>query len=199
MHCSKNSGGCGFEFCWLCRGKWSEHGSHTGGYYKCNKYQSSEAKKADDAAVDAKTSLEQYMFYFHRYDSHKKARKSMSREQAETKGVILQDVFGVRTADTKFLVEAEEQLLQNRRALEYSYVYGYYFDRAQKERQLFEYLQEDLEKHTEELTRLYEREVASVTCYDECMGWKEAVTNYSRVTKKFLENFIQGVAGGLTS
>lgn len=41
MSCKKNSGGCGFEFCWLCRGPWSEHGSATGGYYNCNKYDKS--------------------------------------------------------------------------------------------------------------------------------------------------------------
>lgn len=34
MHitCSRASGGCGHEFCWLCRGTWSEHGTNTGTY-----------------------------------------------------------------------------------------------------------------------------------------------------------------------
>ena len=35
---------CGYEFCWLCSGKWSEHGQKTGGYYNCNKYE--EMKKS---------------------------------------------------------------------------------------------------------------------------------------------------------
>lgn len=30
---------CGYEFCWLCLGDWKEHGSATGGYYACNKYE----------------------------------------------------------------------------------------------------------------------------------------------------------------
>jgi len=36
---------CAYEFCWLCSGKWSEHGQKTGGYYNCNKYE--ELKKSD--------------------------------------------------------------------------------------------------------------------------------------------------------
>ena len=30
MTCGKNVGGCGYDFCWLCRGPWKDHGSHTG-------------------------------------------------------------------------------------------------------------------------------------------------------------------------
>ena len=30
---------CGHDFCWMCMGLWSEHGSSTGGYYKCNVYE----------------------------------------------------------------------------------------------------------------------------------------------------------------
>jgi hypothetical protein len=76
MVCQKNSGGCGYEFCWLCRGDWSEHGRHTGGYYNCNKYEKSDAKKDDDSSLDIKTELEHYMFYYHRYQSHQSARVS---------------------------------------------------------------------------------------------------------------------------
>ena len=75
MTCHKNAGGCGHEFCWLCRGPWTEHGSHTGGFYSCNKYDSSTAKSEDTKAADTKTELEHYMFYYHRYESHKNAMK----------------------------------------------------------------------------------------------------------------------------
>ncbi len=39
MTCDKRSGGCGMEFCWLCMGEWGSHGTSTGGFYKCNKYE----------------------------------------------------------------------------------------------------------------------------------------------------------------
>lgn len=73
MHMTCRIASCAFEFCWLCRGPWTEHGSATGGYYQCNKYDASDAKKEDDKANDVKTELETYMFYFHRYESHKNA------------------------------------------------------------------------------------------------------------------------------
>lgn len=58
----------------------------------------------------------------------------------------------MRSQDTKFLGEATEQLIRNRRVLQYSYVMGYYLDKSkQAEKNLFEYLQEDLEKHTNHL------------------------------------------------
>lgn len=49
-------------------------------------------------------------------------------------------------------MEATEQLIKNRRVLQYSYVMGFYLDKTkQTEKNLFEYLQEDLEKHTNHL------------------------------------------------
>lgn len=201
MTCKKNGGGCGYEFCWLCRGPWSEHGSATGGYYNCNKYDKSKAKEEDLTTIkDAKTELETYMFYYHRYESHRNAMKiaDEQRKEANKKEQDLLAKFEVRSQDTKFLLEATEQLLRNRRVLQYSYVYGYYLDKKSQERNLYEYLQEDLEKHTNYLSTLYETPVDKITDYQEFIKWKEQVTNYTRITKKFLDNFVEGVAGGLT-
>lgn len=201
MTCKKNGGGCGYEFCWLCRGPWSEHGSATGGYYNCNKYDKSKAKEEDLTTIkDAKTELETYMFYYHRYESHRNAMKiaDVQRKEANKKEQDILAKFEVRSQDTKFLLEATEQLLNNRRVLQYSYVYGYYLDKRCQERNLYEYLQEDLEKHTNYLSTLYETPIDKINDYQEFIKWKEQVTNYTRITKKFLDNFVEGVAGGLT-
>ncbi len=83
------------------------------------------------------------------------------------------------------MIEATEQLILNRRVLQYSYVMGYYLDKSkQAEKNLFEYLQEDLEKHTNMLSELYERDLNAIEDYHAFMKWKEEVTNYTRVTKK---------------
>lgn len=199
MHMTCRISSCGYEFCWLCRGPWSEHGSATGGYYQCNKYDASDAKKEDQKAQDIKTELETYMFYFHRYESHRNAGKiaDEQRKNCQKKELQLLERFDVRSQDTKFLMEATEQLILNRRALQYSYVMGYYLDKTKSaEKNLFEYLQEDLEKHTNHLSEIYELE--TVNTYHDFIKWKEEVTNYTRVTKKFLENFLEGTSEGLT-
>lgn len=113
MTCRKQSGGCGFEFCWLCRGDWKEHGAQTGGYYACNKYDVSNAKGEDAKAQELKTELETYMFYYHRYESHKNAMRVADEQirNADKKANELLERFSVRPQDTKFLKEATEQLL----------------------------------------------------------------------------------------
>jgi rubrerythrin len=67
------------------------------------------------------------------------------------------------------------------------------------EKKLFEFLQEDLEKHNERLSGLYETHLDKVEDYQAFMKWKEEVTNYTRVTAKFLEKFVEGVMRGLCS
>jgi len=201
MHMTCRISGCSYEFCWLCRGPWSEHGSATGGYYQCNKYDASEAKKDDEKAADVKTELETYMFYFHRYESHKNAGKiaDQQRKNCKSRELIILENFQVRSQDTKFLMEAVEQLIKNRRVLQYSYVMGFYLDKSKHaEKNLFEYLQEDLEKYTNHLSELYEQNCEGTSDYHQFMRWKEEVTNYTRVNKKFLENFLEGTSEGLT-
>jgi ariadne-1 len=201
MHMTCTKAGCGFEFCWLCRGSWKEHGSATGGYYKCNKYEKNkDVDKDEQQARQAKTELEHYMFYYHRYESHRNARKVAKQQRttcAEKEAAILAK-FGVRSADTKFMLEAVEQLLRCRRILEFSYVYGYFLSSKQgAERNLFEYLQEDVEKHTNELSEQYE--IRDIADYAAFIAWKERVTNLTRVSGKFVDNFCSGVAKGLVA
>ena len=107
--------------------------------------------------------------------------------------------YNVRDADTRFLSEAVTGLLEARRALEWSYVYGFYLPKGTKEKNHFEYLQEDLEKYTNALSEAYELPPEKVPEYQDFIKWKQEVSNYTRVTKKFLDHFLDGVAGGLTS
>lgn len=63
----------------MCLGAWSSHNQSTGGYYKCNKYE--EEKDTDDfkekhkRSEDTKRELNRYIFYFERYENHRKAEK----------------------------------------------------------------------------------------------------------------------------
>ena len=193
MTCNKASGGCGYEFCWLCRGPWSEHGSATGGYYACNKYEKSAAKKEDEKAEQTKKELDHYMFYYHRYDAHRMACKAAEKQRdalADRRAELVEQ-FQVQTVDTLFLTETAEALIQFRRALQYSYAYGYYIERGTPQLELFQYSQENLEKYTNHLQELFEMRVDRIPDF---FRWKEEIVNYTRMTTKFLINYSRGVA-----
>lgn len=46
-------------------GDWGEHGSTTGGYYKCNKYEAKDGDGDNDVAK-AKAELDRYLHYYKR-------------------------------------------------------------------------------------------------------------------------------------
>lgn len=204
MHCRKEAGGCGHDFCWLCRGPWSEHGSATGGYYNCNKYDASSAKKEDLQADQIKTELDEYMFYFHRFNAHRNAMAvaAKQKKEAEEKGQRLQKRLDLRSQDTKFLLEACIGLLEERRVLMWSYCQGYYLkregERSLKEYTLFENLQEQVEKFCDHLSGLYEKPEEQLTDYQSFVQWRDNVMRYTKVAATQLENFVKGVEEGLT-
>lgn len=211
MHMTCSNGNCAYEFCWMCRGAWSEHGTATGGWYQCNKYEEAKSKRQkqknqnsvllkreeedDDENFkreEAKTELETYMFYYHRYESHMSAGKiaKVQLDQCELRRMEISKRFGVRDQDSTFLKEAVEQLILNRRVLRFSYVMAYYLDRQETKR-LFEHSQEDLEKYTNELSELYEKSLDKISEEKSFGLWKEKVANHTRISAKYLKAFVE--------
>eukprot|EP01099_Mayorella_cantabrigiensis_P001949 TRINITY_DN1840_c0_g1_i1.p1 TRINITY_DN1840_c0_g1~~TRINITY_DN1840_c0_g1_i1.p1 ORF type:complete len:479 (+),score=84.70 TRINITY_DN1840_c0_g1_i1:82-1518(+) len=190
MTCRKNAGGCGHEFCWLCRADWRNHGT-------CNK--SEDILKEEAEAAAKKTELDRYIHYYHRYQSHANAMKVADTQvkNATIKGETIRQALGLPKEDMTFLHNAAVQLVENRRILKNSYAYGYYLDAsAVAAKNLFDYLQQDLESHTNHLSELYEE--GKISDYHSFMAWREDVINFTRVSKHFLQNFIEGVVNGLT-
>lgn len=54
MTCKK----CKHEFCWVCMGPWSEHGT---AWYSCNRYDEKTGQEARDAQSKSRASLERYL------------------------------------------------------------------------------------------------------------------------------------------
>jgi len=103
--------------------------------------------------------------------------------------------FHVRSQDVKFLSEAADQLIYNRNMLQNSYVYSYYLSQKlvrTAEKNLFEFLQQNLELNTDKLHEEYEYDIETKE-YNEFIKWKESVTNHTRVSKKFFDNFVEGI------
>ncbi|OQS02209.1 hypothetical protein THRCLA_05392 [Thraustotheca clavata] len=181
--------GCKYEFCWICMDVWSNHNTATGGYYKCNRYDPATATPDTDAAR-AKAELDRYLHYYQRYAGHAEAGKFAKNllDNTETRMTEFEAADNGKYMDVGFLNSAIETMIACRRVLKYSYVYAYYLTPG-KEKDLFEYLQEDLEKNTEHLTGLAEMPLDKVDRSD--------IINYTRVTDNFMKNILGDVDEGL--
>eukprot|EP00937_MAST-01D_sp_MAST-1D-sp2_P005190 g5190.t1 len=191
-HMTCRAAGCGHEFCWICMGPWAEHGTDTGGYYKCNRFNEGADGAGSDggsAADKAKRELDKYLHYFKRYQGHAQAEKfaATQREHVDARMADMQDRAGTSWVDAQFLKSANEQLIECRRVLRYSYVFGYYMEPG-GEKNLFEHLQEMLEKHTEQLSEHCEKPTE-----------RAQVINFTRVTERFLAQLLRGIEEGLTA
>mmetsp|Transcript_205 Transcript_205/g.189 ORF Transcript_205/g.189 Transcript_205/m.189 type:complete len:508 (+) Transcript_205:201-1724(+) len=175
---------CKHEFCWICMGPWADHGSTTGGYYKCNRYDPQKPDKSQTEAQKAKAELDRYLHYYQRYYGHDAALKfaAKQREQAEQRMVKIQESEKSAWIDVQFLKQAVEQVIDCRRVLKYTYVLGFFLLDATAEKQLFEYHQEMLEKNTEELSEYTELPLESMD--------RSRVVNLTRVTEKFMSSLL---------
>jgi len=188
-------GRCSHEFCWICMGDWSNHGANTGGYYKCNKFNSGGDGGSEDQseAARAKRELDRYLHYYKRYHAHDEAEKFARKQLKETEArmVLLQESScDAKWSDVEFLKAANEQLVECRHVLKYTYAYAYYFgakESMQKER--FEHHQEMLERFTENLSELSEKPIAQMDRTD--------VVNQTRVVDRFMRNILKYVEDGM--
>ncbi|CAM9276486.1 unnamed protein product [Ectocarpus sp. 8 AP-2014] len=182
---------CKAEFCWICMGDWSEHGSSSGGYYKCNKYEAKEGDGDNDVAK-AKAELDRYLHYYKRYQAHDSSQQIAEKQQdaTERRMVELQESSaGSAWIDVQFLKTAMEQLIECRRVLKYTYVMSYYIEEKTPAKELFEHHQENLEKYTERLHELSESPLEKIE--------RTNVINYTRCTDRFCKSLLQSVQDGL--
>ena len=142
-------------------GDWKDHGANTGGYYKCNKFDANASNGGPEDQSDAakaKRELDRYLHYYKRFHAHSEAQKFAKKQLKETEArmVLLQESSDdARWSDVEFLKTANEQLVECRRVLKYTYVYAYYLtavDNQAMRKERFEHHQEMLERFTENLS-----------------------------------------------
>jgi len=181
MTCRKQ--GCGYEFCWICMGDWKTHSA-------CNRF------KKDETADEAKSVLERYLHYYHRYKTHMDSQTAETRlrETAVHKMIELQQTnnsIGAKTVDWIFV--ATEQLIECRRTLKYTYVFAFYLPDGSKEKNLFEWLQEELETTTERLSGHLEKPLTGSSAE------RRQISDIAALAKRRLDHLLDGVKEGLTS
>ena len=208
MTCSSRSGGCGTEFCWMCLQAWGTHSSSTGGFYSCNLYSISE--ETEKIKTDTKNALERYMFHFSRFMNHHKSGILAAKELKEEASKMIEKLhekFGFSVTDTEFIIQALTQVVDCRLVLKWTYVYGYYLgdekDKKVESKELFEYLQTNLEELTDRLHEYIEKDLVTqfVSLEEgddldievvnrEFAKLRSAVTNQCTVTKNFFSKII---------
>lgn len=139
----------------------------------------------------AKRDLDRYLHYYKRFHAHAQAQTFAAKSLRETdkKMVMLQESTDhAKWSEVEFLKAANEQLVECRRVLKFTYVHGYYFqpiDENKNQRERFEHHQEMLERFTEVLSELAEKPIAEMD--------RTAVVNQTRVVDQFMKNILKCV------
>ncbi|TKA30353.1 hypothetical protein B0A50_02580 [Salinomyces thailandicus] len=151
MTCRK----CRHEFCWMCMGLWSEHGTS---WYNCNRFEEKSGTDARDAQASSRKSLERYLHYYNRYANHEQSAK-LDKDifhKTEKKMQLLQSSSGMSWIEVQFLEAASQALQQCRQTLKWTYAFAYYLARN-NQTEIFEDNQKDLEMAVENLSEMFEK------------------------------------------
>lgn len=151
MTCRK----CRNEFCWMCMGVWSEHGTS---WYNCNRYEEKSGSEARDAQAKSRQALDRYLFYYNRFANHQQSAK-LDKDialKAEKKMTQLQTLSDLSWIEVQFVHNASEALQQCRQTLKWTYAFAYYLERNNAT-EMFEDIQKDLEMSVENLSEMFEK------------------------------------------
>lgn len=175
MTCRK----CKYEFCWMCMGLWSEHGTS---WYNCNRYEEKSGADARTAQAKSRSSLERYLHYYNRYANHEQSAK-LDKDlylKTEKKMTSLQSQSGLSWIEVQFLDTASQALQQCRQTLKWTYAFAFYLARNNLT-EIFEDNQKDLEMAVESLSEMFEKPVAELAGLKVDILDKTAYCNKRRV------------------
>ncbi|KAI9593066.1 hypothetical protein BDF19DRAFT_387664 [Syncephalis fuscata] len=188
MTCRK----CQHEFCWVCLGPWSEHGTN---WYSCNRFDESSSKDARDSQAKSRKQLERYLHYYNRYANHDQSAR-LDKElhtKTEKKMEEMQRTSDLSWIEVQFLRTAVDKLVECRMTLKWTYAFAYYLERN-NQTTLFEDNQRDLEMAVESLSELLEQPIEPLAIKE----LKQKVLNKSSYVAKRRETLLEDTARGLS-
>ncbi|RPD54443.1 RING-5 domain-containing protein [Lentinus tigrinus ALCF2SS1-7] len=186
MTCKK----CKYEFCWVCMGPWSEHGT---AWYSCNRYDEKASVDARDAQTRSRASLERYLHYYNRWANHEQSAK-LSMElyvKTEKKMEEMQITSELTWIQVQFMKKALDVVFRCRMTLKWTYAMAYYLASG-NDKELFEDNQRDLERAVEELSELIEAPIDPETI----MTLRQKVTDKTVYVQKRNEIMLEDTAKG---
>uniref|UniRef100_A0A183I9F6 Ariadne domain-containing protein n=1 Tax=Soboliphyme baturini TaxID=241478 RepID=A0A183I9F6_9BILA len=135
--------------------EWKTHGSE---YYECSRYKENPNIANETVHVKARVALEKYLFYYERWENHRKSLKLEQQLFARIRQRIEEKVNKHQGTwiDWQYLYDAASLLTKCRYTLQYTYPYAYYMASGPR-KELFEYQQAQLEHEIENLSWQVER------------------------------------------
>jgi len=104
--------------------------------------------------------LERYLHYYHRFQnhSHSSELEKVIRQRAAQKVQEMQKDSELIASQLSYIFKGTDMLMECRNILKYTYVFAYFSfeEDANPKKELFELLQQDLEKTTENLSEVLE-------------------------------------------
>ncbi|KAI9313240.1 hypothetical protein BX666DRAFT_755599 [Dichotomocladium elegans] len=187
MTCRK----CRYEFCWVCMGPWSEHGTS---WYSCNRFDEKSSSEARESQTKSRASLERYLHYYNRYANHEQSAKLDQDlyRKTEKKMEEMQQTSDLSWIEVQFLKKAVDVTVQSRMTLKWTYAFAFYLARA-NETVIFEDNQRDLEMATEQLSELLEKPLDS----ERITQLRQEVLDKSVYVKHRREILLEDTAKGL--
>lgn len=157
MTCRK----CKYEFCWMCMGLWSEHGTS---WYNCNRFEEKSGTEARDAQAKSRVSLDRYLHYYNRYANHEQSARLDKDiyQKTEKKMVQLQTASGMSWIEVQYLNAASQALQTCRQTLKWTYAFAFYLARNNLT-EIFEDNQKDLEMAVEALSEMFEKPISELS------------------------------------
>ncbi|CAG8571893.1 1791_t:CDS:2, partial [Racocetra fulgida] len=174
MTCRK----CKYEFCWVCMGPWSEHGTS---WYNCNRYDERSSQDARDQQAKSRASLERYLHLDR--ELYNKTEKKMEE---------MQQTSDLSWIEVQFLRKAVDTLVQCRMTLKWTYAFAFYLARN-NHTEMFEDNQRDLEMAVEQLSELLEKPIEP----EKISELKEQVLNKTVYVLNRREVLLDDTAKGL--
>lgn len=131
MTCKK----CKYEFCWICMGEWSVHGTS---WYNCNRYDPKSENK--DPQSQSRESLKRYLHYYNRYANHEQSAKleKETYSRIERRMEDLQNSSTLSWIEVQFLKKAVDVLGECRNVLKWTYGMAFYLKEDENSTRIFE-------------------------------------------------------------
>ncbi|KAF3446257.1 hypothetical protein FNV43_RR11436 [Rhamnella rubrinervis] len=201
MTCSRP---CRYEFCWICMEKWSNKSTHI-----CISQQE-EANKINNEAEKSKEMMKAclagYTRHYERWAAHQKLRQRAIKElRVVEAGHLdkLSSVYDQPKPVLRFIVEAWQQIIECRRVMQWTCVYGYYLSEDELAKsQFLEYLQGEAEARLERLHECTEKEIEKFMDGDgtvaDFIEYKTKLTELTYVIGNYFKNLVRALEDGLS-